>query len=259
MNLTVFKTELNEIQSLRKLFLQECNFQIRYNACHERNWSDSYLFTIGDVKIGYGSIKGKDDLKARDTVFEIFIIPPFRKSATKIFSELLATSGATFIECQSNDFMLLSMLYEFSQNVNSDVVLFKDNIVTEYFIPNVIFRERKEDDFIFEHKFEPIGPYILELNREVIATGGFMLYYNMPFADLYMEVREDYRRRGLGSFLLQELKKECYYKGRVPAARCGIQNKASRATLIKAGFSIAGFMLIGNVRANEGTTTDNKR
>jgi hypothetical protein len=42
---TALKVELNEIQSLRALFLQETNFQIRYNACHERGWTDSYLLT----------------------------------------------------------------------------------------------------------------------------------------------------------------------------------------------------------------------
>jgi GNAT superfamily N-acetyltransferase len=248
MDLAIFKTELNEIQPLRSLFLQESNFQIRYNACHERNWSDSYLVTIGNVKVGYGSIKGKENINDRDTVFEFFVIPPFRKNALGVFSELITTSGATFIECQSNDFLLSSMLYEFSQNINSDVILFKDAMVTEYVVPNVLFREKKVDDVIFEHKLEPSGEYILELNNEIVATGGFMIHYNMPFADLYMEVREDYRRQGLGSFLIQELKKACYLKGRVPAARTGIQNMASRATLIKAGLSVAGFMLVGNIK-----------
>jgi GNAT superfamily N-acetyltransferase len=83
---------------------------------------------------------------------------------------------------------------------------------------------------------------------EVVATGGFLLHYNKPLADLYMEVREDCRRRGLGSFLLQELKNECYIAGRVPAARCDIRNTASRATLINAGLRTCGFMSTGKIR-----------
>ena len=50
----------------------------------------------------------------------------------------------------------------------------------------------------------------LELNKEVVATGGFPLHYNIPFADLYMEVRKNCRKKGFGSFLIQELKKQCY-------------------------------------------------
>jgi RimJ/RimL family protein N-acetyltransferase len=104
----------------------------------------------------------------------------------------------------------------------------------------------------FEHRVEPIGEYVLEVAGEVVATGGFMLHYNMPFADLYMEVSESHRKKGLGSLILQELKRECYLAGRVPAARCSIQNVASRAALLKAGLKVAGFMLKGEVRAVTG-------
>jgi hypothetical protein len=52
------KTDLHEIQPLRALFLQETNFQIRYNACHERGWMGSYLPMVDDLKVGDGSIKG---------------------------------------------------------------------------------------------------------------------------------------------------------------------------------------------------------
>ena len=60
-----------------------------------------------------------------------------------------------------------------------------------------------------------------------------------------MEVREDFRGRGMGSFPLQEVKKACYLAGRVPAARCDIKNVASRSTLSKAGLRVSGFMLCG--------------
>jgi hypothetical protein len=63
------KVELQDIQSLRTLFLQETNFQIRYNACRERGWSDSYLLTLDGVAMGYGSIKGQE-ISDRDTIFE---------------------------------------------------------------------------------------------------------------------------------------------------------------------------------------------
>ena len=101
---------------------------------------------------------------------------------------------------------------------------------------------------MFEHKAEPVGDYVIELNNEVVATGGFLLHYNMPFADLYMEVKKEHRRKGLGSFVIQEIKKQCYLAGRVPAARTGMDNIASRATLIKAGLTIAGFILLGEVK-----------
>ncbi|HEY8896859.1 MAG TPA: GNAT family N-acetyltransferase, partial [Niastella sp.] len=72
--------------------------------------------------------------------------------------------------------------------------------------------------------------------------------YNFPYADIYMDVKENCRQQGLGSLIVQELKKEIYRIGRVPAARCGISNNASKATLIKAGLRPCGFRLKGEIK-----------
>jgi GNAT superfamily N-acetyltransferase len=242
------RTQLKEILSLRSLFLQENNFQIRYNACHERGWTDSYLLTYDEKKIGYGSVKGNENLGDRDTVFEFYVVPSFRNKASLVFLELVRCSKATFIECQTNEGLLTSLLYQFGKDSKANAVLFADSAVSALDIDKAVFRKRKDTDVVFE-KLEPAGEYILEYDSEVVASGGFLLHYNIPFADLYMEVREDYRRKGFGSFLLQELKRECYLAGRVPAARCNINNAASKASLLKAGFKIAGFMVIAEIKA----------
>ena len=244
--ITAQKVALTDIQSLRALFLQENNFQIRYNACHERGWSDSYLIGVDGRNVGYGSVKGQE-IQDRDTIFEFFVIQPFRRTADELFRHLLSTSGATLIECQSNDLLLSSMIYEFSPSVSAEVMLFKDYFATEYVLPGAIFRQRHERDSMFEHKIEPVGDYVIAIGGDIVATGGFMTHYNPPFADLYMEVREDYQRRNIATFLLQELKTECYASGRVPAARCNLRNFASRAALLKAGLRTCGFMLMGSV------------
>lgn len=243
---TVTREELRDIHPLRQLFLQESNFQIRYDAYHARGWTDSYLFRTDDSVVGYGALKGQER-DSRDTVFEFFVVPPFRKNASALFRQLLAASGAEYIECQSNDLLLSSMAFEFATSVKSEVVLFEDHAVTEHIVPGAAFRPRSKNDHIFEHGVEPVGDYVVELGREVVATGGFLSHYNPPFSDLYMEVRQDCRRRGIGSFLLQEVKKQCYLSGRVPAARCSMQNIASRATLAKAGLRVCGFMLLGRI------------
>ncbi len=56
MDLKVVKTSLDAIQPLRALFLQENNFQVRYDACHIRGWADEYIFWVDDAEIGYGSV-----------------------------------------------------------------------------------------------------------------------------------------------------------------------------------------------------------
>jgi len=139
------------------------------------------------------------------------------------------------------------MIDEFAHDVGVDTVLFADAVVTTHTLADAVVRARRDDDRIFEHAVEPVGDYVLEAGGEIVATGGFLLHYNPPFTDLFMEVRKDQWRQGYGSFLVQEVKKACYLAGRVPAARGHIHNHASRATLTKAGLKISGFVLMGRL------------
>jgi GNAT superfamily N-acetyltransferase len=246
MTINIEKVVLEKILPLRSLFLAETNRQIRYNACHERGWSDSYLLLVDGRAIGYGSVKGRE-IPDRDTVFEFYVIPPFRHHASELFAAILAAAQPRFIECQSNTPLLPPMLFEFARNISADTVLFEDHCVTSLQLPGAYVRPKRADDRIFGHAAEPQGDYVVELDGEIVATGGFLLHYNHPFADLYMEVREDCRRRGVGSFLLQEVKRECYLSGRIPAARTDVRNLASRACLSRAGLRLCGFMLTGEV------------
>ncbi|HVK96898.1 MAG TPA: hypothetical protein VM368_03725, partial [Flavisolibacter sp.] len=236
MSYNIFPTTLEEILPLRTLFLQENNFQIRYNACHERGWSDSYLIEYMGARVGYCAIKGVNNLQSRDAIFEFYIIPFYRHIYPFVFEKMLRVADVRFIECQSNDLFLTSLLYQYTHNIQAEVILFEDGTTTFFNKEGVVFRKINESDKVFEHKREPVGEYVLEWNHEVIATGGFALHYNIPFADLYMEVNELFHKRGFGSFIVQELKRESYLNGRVPAARCNIANVGSKATLLKAGF-----------------------
>lgn len=235
----IFKTALNEILHLRVLFLQENNFQFIYDKCHTYGWADSYLFKLNGIDIGYGAVWGQKKREDRDAVFEFYIIKPYRKFANIFFSELLKISGAAFIECQSNDLLLSEMLYAFGKNINAEAILFKDNFQTSFERHGVSLHKQQNNNSNPE--------YVLKFKDEIIATGGLMLNYNIPYADIYYEVTEQHRQKGHGSFLVQELKKQAYISGRVPAARCNIDNVISKATLLKAGFEVCGFILKGEV------------
>jgi GNAT superfamily N-acetyltransferase len=247
MELKSVRTALGEIQSFRLLYLQEINAQVRYNACHERGWTDSWLLVVNGLPVGYCSVMGQE-IKNRDTVFECYVIPPFRALANELFAEVLRESGVRWIECQSNDPLMLGLIYAFANQIQSPVILFKEGTITRYSPPGVIFRPRQEADILFEHHHEPEGDYVLELEGKVVASGGFLTHYNMPFADIYMEVTKAFQRQGLGSYIVQQVKRECYLAGRVPSARCNMENVASKATMLKAGLAIAGYMLLGEVK-----------
>jgi hypothetical protein len=89
--------------------------------------------------------------------------------------------------------------------------------------------------------------YTLEQDGHVIATGGYVWNYNFPYIDLHNEVKEEYRKKGYGALIVQELKKEAYRLGRVPAARCNMKNTASKRTPLKAGMQICGHILVGEI------------
>jgi GNAT superfamily N-acetyltransferase len=241
------KVDLNEILPYRGLYLQAMNCQIRYNAVHERGWSDSYFLIADEALIGYGSVKGQE-IADRDTIFEFYLFPQYEHLASRVFKVLLEVSGARFIEPQSNARLLTGMLYEFATNIRAEAILFEADRTTHLSVPDVVFRSKQSYETIYGKKVEDGSGFVLEHEGEILGSGDFLLHYNKPFADLYMEVAESHRRKGLGSLLIQELKKECYLAGRVPAARCNINNKASKATLLKGGLGVVGCMLLGEVK-----------
>ncbi|RFS16039.1 GNAT family N-acetyltransferase [Emticicia sp. C21] len=247
MHFKATKVNLKDILSYRDLYVQEMNRQIRYNACHERGWSDSYLLYVDEIVIGYGSVKGQE-IVDRDTIFEFYLLPLHQHLATRVFDVLLEVSNAKYIEPQSNALLLTSMLYEFATNIRANAILFEEDRITNLSVSEIVFRSKEEYEKTFSKKVEDGSGYVLEKAGEIVGSGDFLLHYNKPFADLYMEVTESHRNKGLGSYLIQELKRVCYLEGRIPAARCNVHNRASKATLLKGGLRVAGCMLLGEVK-----------
>ena len=246
MQITGSKTNLAEISDLRNLFLQEIRFQFIHNKCHDYAWADTYLVTIDGTKAGYGSVWGKNRREDRDTIFEFYLLAPFRKWAEMAFEKLIETSGVAYLECQTNDPLLSSMVYRFSESIRAESILFEDDCQSNLQMPGVVFRKKTVDDTVDENT----GELLLVHNDFVVADGGLMLNYNFPFADVYMRVNEHERQKGYGSYIVQELKKEAYRIGRVPAARCNISNYISKLTLLKAGFKPCGYLLLGTVKTS---------
>lgn len=243
----VRKTTPAEVFDLRQLFLQENVFQFIHNKCHQYGWADVYLIIDKEVKIGYGSVWGKDNRQDRDTIFEFYLIPEYRNQASSIFRQFVKSCNVPFMECQTNDSLLAIMMFEHAYDIHAQSILFEDDHETHLHIKSVNFNKQL---YTSDHP-DDRGGYVLEKDGEVMATGGFLLNYNHPYADIYMDVKELFRQRGLGSLMVQELKKEIYKIQRVPAARCNIKNTASRSTLIKAGFRLCGYLLEGKVKKEE--------
>ncbi len=200
------------------------------------NFGNLFLIRTDGRIAGYGFVMGYRG-EPRDMIKEFYVLPACRGRALPMFRRLIETSGARRIEAQTNDVLLTLMLYDCASEIASDRVVFHDALTTGLAVRGAVFRELAEADKerIFEHKVEPAGEWLIEHDGDIVATGGIATHYNPPYGDLHMEVDEPHRRRGYGSYLIQELKRTCYEMGKVPAARCNATNTASRATLQKAG------------------------
>lgn len=239
--------ELSDVVRFRDMYRQEMNCQIRNDSAHARGFSQHYRLRCRGAIVGYGAV-GDYDTQKRQVVIEFYVTPAYRADALPLFGALLRSGEATQVEAQTNDRLLLLMLYDVCrlESITSGVILFEDAVATSLPPPAGITIRRVPAE-------PPSGFQILrddmiaEVDGVKIGEAGFLCHYNPPYGDVYMEVDEAYRERGIGSYLVQEIKKVCYEAGRRPSARCNVANEASRRTLQKAGFLPCARLLRGRV------------
>src|SRR5262249_13770488 len=186
--------------------------------------------------------------KDKPTIYEYYVLPQYRLRVFELFGELLTSSGAEMIETQSNDSLLTVMLHAFAKDVASESILFHDKVTTNL-SSDALFRRASPEDApqIVQEQLDADAKWVVAVAGRIAGSGDILFHYNRPYGDIYMKVAEPFRRRGIGSFLVQELKRVCYERGNIPAARCNPKNIASRQTLQNAGFVPCGHILHGTI------------
>src|SRR6266498_2605630 len=210
MELAAKAANVQDILPWREMYRLEMACQIIHDSLHSRKgWTEPYLLTAGGVSVGYGSIAVGGPWKGKPTVFEWYVVPQYRSRMFDLFSALLSASGTATIETQSNDTLLTVMLHTFAQSVTSESILFHDKLTTAYSPPGAIVRCTTPEDAaqLLSHELDPEAHWVVEVERKVAAAGGVLFHYNRPYGDIYMKVAEPFRRRGFGSYLVQELKR----------------------------------------------------
>jgi GNAT superfamily N-acetyltransferase len=250
MHIDVSPVPLEEVLPFRELYRQEMHCQIVHDSLPERGFGNLFMIRADGRIAGYGFVMGYRG-EPKDLIREFYVLPGFRGAALAMFRRLIEVSKAQRIETQSNDVLLTLMLFDCARAITSDRIVFHDALTTNLTVAGATFREVTEADRdrIFEHKVEGIGEWLIEHDGAIVATGGIATHYNPPYGDIYMEVDEPARRKGVGSYLVQELKRASYEMGKIPAARCNASNAASRATLQKAGLLPCARMLSGILQA----------
>jgi GNAT superfamily N-acetyltransferase len=247
---------LDEIGPWRERHREELACLIVRDSIHERpGWSIEYLLSADGVPAGYGSIAVGGPWQGQPAVYEMYLLPTHRTEAMELFGVLLEASGASGIEAQTTDVLLTTMLHAFTTRSSVESLLFRDDRPTRLAPQGAVFRHPTPSEALGLEPGELRWQGVVEVDGAVVASGGILRHYNPPYADLHMRVEEQYRRQGLGSFLVQELKRVCRDAGLVPTARCAPANLPSRMTLQRAGFAPYGQILSGPLPSRGGDTS----
>jgi GNAT superfamily N-acetyltransferase len=239
-----------DLRAWRERYRNETKGQIVHDSLHGRaGWTVSHLLSVGGVAAGYGSSAIAGPWACQPTVFEFFVLQGHRYQAFALFEKFLAASGARHFEVQTNDVLLTAMLHAYGRDIVSDRIVFEDEHPTN--LPangaRFVHSSSEASDLACIARRQGGSEWRLELGGAILATGGVLFHYNPPFGDIHMEVAENARRQGWGSYMVQELKRSTYSLGQIPCARCVPSNVASRLTLQKAGFAPCGHILTGRL------------
>lgn len=233
---------------LRVRYREEMNCQIVHDSIHLRaGWTETYLLKTGGPAVGFASVVIDGPWKDKRTVLEFYVLPEYRNRAFVLFEAFLATADCKSMEVQSNDVLMTVMLHTFAREIVTEKIVFRDAYTTSLPSGGAVLRcvTPKAETRVRLEERRGATDYVLELDGESLGQGSILYHYNLPYADLSMDVNESVRRRGFGAYIIQELKRAAYELGAVPGARCDPTNIPSRQTLQKAGMVPYANMLVG--------------
>ena len=255
--ISVRRVPLREIAAMREAFRVEMDCQIVHDSIHDRpGWTLEYALAEGDSVVGYASLAVSGPWRNKPTFYELYVVPGRRERTYALFDAFLTATRPPAFEVQSNDLLTTAVALTVARDIATERVVFRDYSVTSLELPGGTLRcvtPPKEIQAAIAERAGG-GEWLLEVDGTVVGKGGILFHYNPPYGDIYMDTSEGFRRRGFGSYLVQELKRLCYDLGAIPAARCDSTNVASQRTLQKAGLIPYAHILIGSFREHPGAS-----
>jgi len=242
---------VEDIAEMRDAFRAEMNCQIVHDSIHyRRGWTQELALVEEGRTVGYASLAIDGPWRDKPTFYELYVQPAQRHRAYALFDAFLEATRPPAFEVQSSDALTTAMALTFARDIATERVVFRDHSMTHLAAPGAALRCTTAIDDIRTAIADRQGggEWVLEIDGADVGTGGLLFHYNPPYGDVYMAINEEHRRRGLGSYLVQELKRECYELGAIPAARCDPTNTASQRTLQSAGLIPYAHILIGAFR-----------
>ncbi len=224
----------SDVVGMRELYQHECRCQVIAYSMLPRGLADSWSIVVGGTMVGYAGIWNKH---YPGRVSEFYVIPAYRSLQDELFQAFLLTATPIEIGAQTNIPHMATLLYDYCDSISQKNVHFQyDNH------PGLAL-----SGATLQICDDSANEWLLQREEQIMAKGGILHHYNAPYSDLYMEVFPQFRRLGAGSYLVQELAARCWQLGRIPCARCNVDNSASRRTLRRAGLRCCGYNLAGKI------------
>lgn len=211
--------------------------------------SQAYLIEFNKQTIGYCCI---DDKK---TLLQIFLIEEFNYVMDKVIeslteSELISSASLSSIEpvsfnsCLAHSKSIKTNTYCFKYSnsqlkneslLNIEVVSKKDIKTLKAFYKNHV---GFDDTFGYvKNRVQRKELYMIKESGNIIATGECRLSDTQPdVADVGMAVNKDYRKKGIGTQVLQQMALKAQRAKRQAICSTTLDNKASKKAIEKAGF-----------------------
>jgi len=238
------------IALFRERYKAEMVCQIVHDSLHGRSgWVQWHEVSYDGRSIGYCASVVAGPWKGTVTFFELYVLPEWRSFLFQIAEAYMTSARVDAVLGQTNDELMRLVIDQYCAQASVEKVLFESGSDTR--LPSrgarVSRRADLKDQKIFEHEHEPVGDWLLELQGEIIGTGGYLDHYNYPYVDVFLELRPDKRRQGYGSFFLQELKKLATLDKKVPYGRCCVDDIASRRAMERAGMFPCAHIVTGKL------------
>lgn len=209
--------------------------------------SQCYIINYNGQKVGHCFIDSKK------TLVQFHVIKEHYLNATEIFEYLLSNELVKNASVSTKETEFLSLCLDYQKSISIDSYLFTDikNIESHLTnFENISFRLATNDDIeiikikcdaAFEGYYEDLIEndqlFVLYSNDILLGIGEFRIFKSdHRYGDIGMVVAEDYRKKGIGTYIITQLKEHCYKNNLKPMACCNPKNIASRKTLEKSGF-----------------------
>ncbi len=246
----IIEVKIEEILTLRNDYLKSLpQFQELYIELMVSD-SQKYTLLLGEAAIGYAIIT-KDDF-----LIEFFLYDEYIPECKIYFSKLIEELDIKGILCKSFDALLLNCCLQQAYPYSLTGFLYRDYTdtmihlnkeikakpVDESTIP-LILQHKDCFDILFETedylKYFIKNDRVLLFFKEDNLVGCGIVIKTHPdwnYCDLGVWVHSDFRKKGIGTQIILELKEIALSLHLNPSCGCAVDNIASQKTIEKRGF-----------------------